>query len=107
MRIPVFLLKDAEDDIYDICTFAAVSNSPERADKLFKSLKEACESLADFPLKGHVPTELERVAVLEYREVSCANYRIIYKVHNGSLFIHCVLDSRRNIQEILHRRLLR
>ncbi len=107
MRIPVFLLKDAEDDIYDIYTFAATSNSQERADKLFKSLRETCESLADFPLKGHVPPELERVAVFEYREVRCANYRIIYKVHNESLFIHCVLDSRRNIQEILHKRLLR
>ncbi|MCD6589102.1 MAG: type II toxin-antitoxin system RelE/ParE family toxin [Candidatus Fermentibacteraceae bacterium] len=107
MRMPVFLLKDAEDDIYDICTFAAISNSPERADKLFKSLRKTCESLADFPLKGHVPPELERVTVFEYREVRCTSYRIIYRLRNESVFIHCVLDSRRNIQEILHRRLLR
>ena len=107
MKTPVFLLKDAEDDIYDICIFAAAGNSLRRADKLFKSLKDTCESLADFPLKGHVPPELERVAVYEYREVCCSNYRIMYKVHNDSIFIHCILDSRRNIQEILHRRLLR
>ncbi len=107
MRIPVFLLKDAEDDIYDICTFAVINNSQKISDKLFKSLKEACESLADFPLKGHVPPELERVAIFEYREVRTVNYRIIYRVHNGSLFIHCVLDSHRDIQDILHRRLLR
>ncbi len=34
-------------------------------------------------------------------------YRIIYQVAGRKVLIHCVLDGRRAVQEILERRLLR
>jgi len=34
-------------------------------------------------------------------------YRIIYQIAGRKVFIHCVLDGRRAVQEVLERRLLR
>jgi toxin ParE1/3/4 len=50
---------------------------------------------------------LERLGVLEYREVFFKPYRIIYEVARASVFIHCVLDGRRDLRDILQQRLLR
>jgi mRNA-degrading endonuclease RelE of RelBE toxin-antitoxin system len=37
-------------------------------------------SLADNPERGHIPPELERIGVYEYREIHVKVYRIIYQV---------------------------
>ena len=34
-------------------------------------------------------------------------YGVIYQIVGNKVFIHCVLDGRRNLQEILERRMLR
>jgi len=34
-------------------------------------------------------------------------YRIIYEVVESNVFVHCVLDGRRSLQELLEMRLLK
>lgn len=53
------------------------------------------------------PPELERIGVTDYREVHFKPYRLIYQIIGKKVFVHCVLDWRRDSQELLERRLLR
>jgi toxin ParE1/3/4 len=48
-----------------------------------------------------------RIDVYEYREITVKVYRIIYQIIETDVFIHCILDGRRNIPEILQQRNLR
>ena len=57
--------------------------------------------------RGHIPPELERVGVYEYREIYFKPYRIIYQIVESDVYIHCVLDSRRDLEDLLQERLLR
>ena len=107
MKHRVLVLQDAEDDIFHICRFVARNTSRKRVDNIFLKLQEAILSLAEHPERGHMPPELERVGVLGYREVHFKPYRIIYEVEGQDVFIHCVLDGRRDLQELLQERLLR
>jgi toxin ParE1/3/4 len=59
------------------------------------------------PDRGHVPPELERIGVLEFREVFYKPYRIIYQIIGNNVYIHCILDGRRDMQDILQQRVLR
>ena len=106
MRYRVYIITDAEDDLLPIFCYVA-HDSPAKADKLLSKLEDACLRLADFPNRGHVPPELERVAVLDYLEIHYKPYRIIYQISSNKVFIHCVLDGRRDLQELLRNRLLR
>ena len=47
------------------------------------------------------------LVVAEAEEDIFKPYRIIYQIVGRKVFIHCVLDGRRNLQDILERRLLR
>ncbi len=107
MKYTVFLTQEAEDDIFEIYNYVFENDSPLKADKLFQKLKEKCLQLETLPDRGHIPPELKRVNVLDYLEVHYKPYRIIYEVVEKKVFIHCVLDGRRNLQELLQNRLIR
>ncbi|MFQ5709291.1 MAG: type II toxin-antitoxin system RelE/ParE family toxin [bacterium] len=107
MKYQVQIIKEAEDDLFEIYQFVAKNDSISRAEKLLDKLEETCLSLSELPNRGHVPPELERVAVYDYLEIHYKPYRIIYQVISRRVFIHCVLDGRRELGELLQRRLLR
>jgi toxin ParE1/3/4 len=98
---------DAEDDLFDIYAFVAMNDSVEKADRLFESLRRSCLKLRKLPLRGNIPTELFEIGVIEFRELHYKPYRIIYSLESTTVYVHCVLDGRRDIQEILQERLLR
>ena len=98
---------DAEDDLFDIYAFVAMNDSVERADRLFAALRRTCLNLRKLPLRGNIPTELFEIGVLEFRELHYKPYRIIYSFESTTVYVHCVLDGRRDIQTILLERLLR
>ena len=107
MKYQVLVVAEAEEDIFDIYRYILRGDGRSRADYVLQKLQEACQRLAEMPRRGHNPPELERVGARGYREVHFKPYRIIYEIVGRKVFIHCVLDGRRAIQEILEHRLLR
>ncbi|MCH7888503.1 MAG: type II toxin-antitoxin system RelE/ParE family toxin [Proteobacteria bacterium] len=107
MAFRVLLVEDAERDIEDIHSYIALSDSPERADRILDALEELCNGLAEPPARGNVPKELRDLGITQYREVHHAPYRVIYQVLGDEVVIHCVLDGRRDMESLLQRRLLR
>lgn len=106
-RYRVQLVEDAEQDLIDIYRYVATHDSVEKAAHLLDRLESLCARLAGLPKRGHIPPELGRIGVTAYREVYFKPYRVIYEVIGQDVFIHCVLDGRRDMQSLLQRRLLR
>ncbi len=107
MEYKVYILSDAEDDLFEIYQYVAKNDSVSRAEKLLNDIEKTCLGLAQLPHRGHVPPELERVAVYDYLEIHHKPYRIVYQIIANRVFIHCVLDGRRDLQELLQKRVLR
>ena len=107
MKYTVYLISDAEEDIFEIYQYILRHDSPDKADDIFNKLQEACSSLETLAMRGHVPPELDRISVHEYREIHFKPYRIIYSIVAKQVFIHCVLDGRRDLHDLLQHRLLR
>lgn len=102
----VRLLAEAEQDLFEIYRYIAANDSPERATHVLDELEGLCSRLAHMPPRGHVPPELDRIGVMDYREVHFKPYRVIYQIIGQDVYVHCVLDGRRNMQALLERRLL-
>lgn len=107
MTYSVRIVADAEQDITDIYCYVLRSDSANRADDLLDRLEATCQSLNENPERGHIPPELRSVGVFEFREIYYKPYRIIYQVVGKHVFVLCVLDGRRELQELLEARLLR
>ncbi|MEJ5262657.1 MAG: type II toxin-antitoxin system RelE/ParE family toxin [Ignavibacterium sp.] len=107
MKYSIFILEDAEQDIFDIYRYILVNESKGRADKFFNSIYKKILSLSNQPNRGHCPKELRLLGIFEYFEIVLKPYRIIYRILNKKVFIYCVLDGRRDLQKLLQERLLR
>jgi len=106
-RYRVRIIEDAEQDLIEIYTYVATNDSVEKADYLLDRLETLCLSLDEPAARGHVPPELDRIGTSAYREVHFKPYRVIYQIIGRNVYIHCVLDGRRDMQALLERRLLR
>lgn len=106
-RYRVRVADDAERDLIDIYNYIAVHDSPQNADDVLNDLESTCSGLAELPLRGHVPPELDRIGVTTYLEVQVKPWRIIYEVTGRHVLVHCVADGRRDMLSLFERRLLR
>ncbi|HKU00290.1 MAG TPA: type II toxin-antitoxin system RelE/ParE family toxin [Paraburkholderia sp.] len=60
-----------------------------------------------FPESSHVPAELEGFVDDNFRQALSGKNRIIYQVRDGIVYIHLVIDTRRDLQALLQRIVLR
>ena len=94
----------AENDLKNIVEYIA-DDSPTNALRIFKRIKQKASNRYTFPERGRVVPELRDQGILQYRESVISPWRILYRISEKSVFVLSVLDSRRNIEDILLRRL--
>lgn len=102
----VYILRMAQRDIREIYEYIAINDSLERAEYVYQKLQEAIKGLKELPNRGVCPRELADAGTRGYREVFFKPYRIIYEVAQKGVYVHLVADGRRNMQDLLERRLL-
>ena len=107
MKYKVNIVKSAEDDLLEIYKYIYFNDCEENADKVYAKLVEKITSLHEFPNRGHISSELHLLGLVDFLEISYKPYRIIYQIINKVIFIHCVLDGRRDMQKLLQERLIR
>lgn len=103
MKYKVNLSFSAEEDLFEIYQYVFFNDPVEKAEKLY----EKCIALQEYPHRGHIPSELSFVGIDDFFEITYKPYRIIYHIIKKEVFIHCILDGRRDMQKILQERLMR
>ena len=93
--------------MFEIYLYVLKMDSQQAADALIAGIEKACGSLIELPFRGHKPPELSRIGVSDYREIHHKPNRIIYRVAGSDVLVHCILDGRRDLQDLLAERLLR
>ena len=94
----------AENDLKNIIEYIA-DDSPSNALKTFKNIKQKASMLFTFPERGRIVPELRDQGILQYREIIIPPWRILYRISEKRVYVLSVLDSRRNIEDILLKRL--
>jgi len=107
MKYKVLIDIEAKQDLKDILIYVSLNDGTSAANKLLDALENTCYKLTEFPERGHVPIELRATGIKKYLEIHYNPYRIIYEIEKNIVYIHSILDGRRNIQEILSDRILR
>ena len=106
-KYKVLIDPQAKQDLKELFIFVALNDGISMADKLLDAIEKTCYKLEEYPERGHIPQELKLTGIKRYLEIHYKPYRIIYEIEKNLVYIHSILDGRRNIQEILSERLLR
>ncbi|MBI5529528.1 MAG: type II toxin-antitoxin system RelE/ParE family toxin [Deltaproteobacteria bacterium] len=81
--------------------------SRETAARIMDTIEARFRTLDMSPFRGRRVPELELVGLTGFRELIVAPWRIIYEVVGGTVYVSAVLDSRRNLGDVLLERLTR
>jgi len=107
MKYKVNVIKSAEDDLFELYKYIYFNDCEENANKILAKLEEAITLLQDFPTRGHIPLELNLLGIEDFLEINYKPFRVIYQILGEVVFVHCVLDGRRDMQKLLLERLIR
>ncbi len=106
MKYEVRIDNVALDDLYAIYRYVAINDLPAKAEHLIDNIHNAMSSLETMPARGSHPPEMQRWGISDFREIFFKPYRIIYEIRGKIVFIHAVLDGRRNCEDLLQQRIL-
>ena len=102
----VNMTQNAENDLDEIILYIAQHN-PQTAIKTMEKIQARINTLDHFPYRGGYVPELLIRNIKEYRQIIESPWKIIYKVDDDIVNILAIIDSRRNLQEILIKKLLK
>ena len=106
MSFKVVILKSARHDLNELRNYIVNKFSHETwlitSDKLKSSLK----TLELSPFSGCVPEEIEMLNLGPFRQIISDMNRIIYETRQDVVFVHAIVDTRRNLTSLLTKRLM-
>ena len=97
--------KIARKDLFHIIEYLSLNN-PAAAKKALQKIQEKAEQLNVYPERCRIVPELQRQGMSEYRELIIDSWRVIFKITENQGLVITVIDSRRNLEDILLQRLL-
>jgi len=102
----VFWAAVAEKDLLGIVDFIA-EEDPEMALNILNKIKVRTSTLDHYPMRGRSVPELLQHGMSRYREIVVNPWRVIYRIEEKKVYVVSVIDSRRNVEDILLARFLR
>ena len=100
MEYEVYWAKTAEEDLSAIIEYIH-SDNPLTANDNLKKIEDKVSNLNSFPQRGRILPELKEYGILQYRELIVPPWRIIYRITELQVYVLSVVDSRRNIEDLL------
>ncbi|MCF6300153.1 MAG: type II toxin-antitoxin system RelE/ParE family toxin [Proteobacteria bacterium] len=82
-------------------------DSLQIARNIFQQIQLRCNNLKHHPQKGRIVPELKSIGVSKYQEIIYKRWRIIYQIKQNSVNVLLLIDSSRNLEDILLQRLIR
>ena len=95
----------AEKDLKNIIEYIA-EESPQNALKILTKIRLNASGLYTLPERGRIVSELKDQGILLYRELIIAPWRLIYRISGQEIFVLSVIDSRRNVEDVLLKRFI-
>ena len=106
MSAVVILIEPAIKDIESIYGYLEENVGVKKALDFINELETACNSSAEVSERGRIPRELERIDMFDYRQIISEPYRT-NQVVDGDVYIFGIIHVKRNVQDVLKKRLFR
>lgn len=103
-KYEVVWAETAENDLLKIIEYIA-EDSPSTALKILNKIIKQVTGLTTYTERYRVVPELHDHGINIYREMVIDPWRILYRISDSKMFVLTVIDSRRNIEDLLLKRL--
>lgn len=98
--------QDAADDLAAIIAFIQERSGKQTARTVYARIIEKIEKAASFPGIGRAVPELDILGNTDIHEIIEGPWRFLYRFDEHEIRVVSSLDGRRNIEEILYKKLI-
>jgi len=84
-----------------------VRDNVNAAIQVLHKIRKAAAKIPAMPNRGRIVPDLKEFGLRIYREILAPPWRTIYQVSDPKVYVMAVIDSRRNVEDILLDRLIR
>ncbi|MFM0336873.1 type II toxin-antitoxin system RelE/ParE family toxin [Paraburkholderia fungorum] len=106
-KFKLLVLDEAQGDTKDLRRYILKNFGTQTWKQTSAELAVTFDNIRQFPQSGYVPPELSDFGGLNFREALSGQNRVIYEIRDDTIYIHVVTDTRRDLQTLLQKRLLR
>ena len=96
--------RTAVRDLDEILEYIAAESGVEQALEFYETVRHSIASLATMPRRCRQVPELLDIGLFEYREIIERPYRLVFRIVDQEVVILAILDSRRDLEELLLQR---
>jgi plasmid stabilization system protein ParE len=93
-------------DLDQILDYLSEEASIDRALAVYEQVRQRISILKRHPRRCRVVPELRDLGLTDFRESILAPYRIVFRFQDQVLVLVAIVDSRRNLEELLVERAL-
>ena len=104
-KFVVKITQNAENDLKEIINYIS-QNNPRTALVIMEKIISKIKTLDHFPYKGGYVPELLVRNIKDFRKITETPWNIYYKVNDNIVNVLAIIDSRRNLKDILINKLL-
>jgi len=93
----------AKADLFEVWSYIA-EDSVDAANRVEQAIYDACQFVAEGPLRGHTRTDLTSRILRFWTLERYPNYTIVYRPETAPLEVVAILHGKRNLVRILKQR---
>ena len=97
----IIITNDAEESFNEILKYIVIKSGISLAGKIYDRVIDKINLLGAVPFRGKVSEELKSVGITHIYELVETPWKIYYRLTPRQVIILLVLDSRRNLEEVL------
>ncbi|MEA1910523.1 MAG: type II toxin-antitoxin system RelE/ParE family toxin [Spirochaetota bacterium] len=106
MSSKVIWSKDASLDLVDIVSYIKIDSGKGIAKEIYTRIKSEVDKIVDFPKAGIIVPELADIGITDIYQIIVSPWKVYYKVIEDKILVLSVIDGRRNLEEILYKKII-
>jgi len=106
MKYDIIWSKDAGDELVEIISFIKYNTGKITAQKIYSKIINEVKRVSENATKRRISPLLKELGINYIYQLNINPWIIYYKAENKKMEIISIIDGRRNLEEILYRKII-
>jgi toxin ParE1/3/4 len=98
--------KDAGDELLEIISYIKNNTGKIAAERIFKKIDDGVKRVSENAAGRRIAPMLMNFGINNIHQLNISPWAIFYKVENNEMKIISIIDQKRNLEEILYKKIL-
>ena len=105
-EIKIIWSKDAGDELIEIISYIKSTTGKMTAEKIYKKISDAVNKVSKNAAGRRLSPLLREFGITDIHQLNVNPWIIYYRVEKNLMNIISIIDSRRNLEEILYKKVI-